>query len=104
MTIITNGLPSAAPKPLGACNIIVANMFLPDFLPFFCFAAHLAEDSNSLPRVLARFHKPYALSSGGAVRTARAPSDSELRRVNLRRVQPAACSGRALRVACVHRR
>jgi hypothetical protein len=34
MTIITSGLPNAAPKPLGACNVIIANMFLPDFLPF----------------------------------------------------------------------
>jgi hypothetical protein len=34
MTIITNGLLSAEPKPLGNCNIIVANMFPADFLPF----------------------------------------------------------------------
>jgi hypothetical protein len=27
MTIITNGLLSAEPKPLGICNIIVANIF-----------------------------------------------------------------------------
>src|SRR5712672_1335473 len=34
MTIITNGLLSAEPKPLGNCNIIVANIFPADFLPF----------------------------------------------------------------------
>ena len=34
MTIITNGLLSADPRPLGICHIIVANMFAADFLPF----------------------------------------------------------------------
>src|SRR5258708_39102416 len=50
MTIITNGLLSAEPKPLGNCNIIVANIFPADFLPFPPYF-QVAGDSNSVPRV-----------------------------------------------------
>src|SRR5579859_3425699 len=57
MTIMTKGLPSAAPRPFGACHVIAANV-IGSCYPLFPtrrFAQPLhSEDTNSLPRKLSR--------------------------------------------------
>src|SRR6266404_7203989 len=103
MTIITNGLLSAEPKPLGNCNIIVANIFPADFLPFPLYF-QVAGDSNSVPRVFpASTHPTRSLLLLPCGRPAHL-SDSEQPRLNPSCVRPAISSGRTLRVARVHRR
>src|SRR5882672_8147034 len=88
MTIITNGLLSAEPKPLGNCNIVVANIFPADFLPFPLYF-QAAGDSNSIPRVFpASTYPTRSLLVLPCGRPAR-PSDSEQLRLNPSCVRPA---------------